>query len=128
MAYKKYRRKVVVFKNERQMKLVLNEIFEKEPYLDNKRYKWLGRLELDRYYPRLKLAFEYNGQQHYEPCLFFSKSERDAIERYNKQLERDDRKVKLCRKYGIKLVIIPYWIKLTKRNILRYIGRVNVNH
>ena len=49
-----------------------------------------------------KIAIEYHGKHHYEDMPFaFS-----PIEMYK---NRDNEKEKLCLKYGIKLIVIPYW-------------------
>ena len=117
-------KRVRVFKHERQMKVLLDSIYPDAIYIDNKRYKCLGGLELDRYYPILRLAFEYNGEQHYYPV--FGRTYAKATKQYQQQARRDIKKVKMCKVYNIKLVVIPYWIKLTRRNILRCISRTNV--
>jgi hypothetical protein len=82
-------------------------IFEKN-LLENfpsSRPKWLERLELDGYNEELSIAFEYNGKQHYEYVPFFHKNGPVNLEA---QKSRDRKKYKLCHKYGVKLVIIPY--------------------
>jgi glutaredoxin len=76
------------------------------------RPKWLknntgNRLELDGYCEELKIAFEYNGAQHYEHCTKFHKT----VEKFENQQRRDSLKMKLCAEHGVKLIIIPYWIK-----------------
>lgn len=81
------------------------------------RPKWLlnpetGKaLELDGYNKELEIAFEYNGIQHYsfEATPFFK-----TREQYNKQIERDKFKQRMCRKKGIILLIIPYNINRGK--------------
>lgn len=60
-----------------------------------------GALELDVYLPEHKLAFEYNGYHHYHELPFFG-----PIEVYKR---RDKEKAELCEKYGIRLIVIPYW-------------------
>lgn len=65
------------------------------------------KLELDCYNPKLKLAVEYNGIQHYRYTPKFHKNY--AI--FLNQRYRDYIKKQLCKKYNIKLIIVPYWIK-----------------
>jgi len=59
--------------------------------------KILG-LELDIYFPRLKLAFELNGIFHYEPIF--------GDEKLQKTISHDKQKFKLCRDKKISLCII----------------------
>ena len=56
------------------------EIFERvfEHKFPKCRPNWLERLELDGYCEELRIAFEYNGQQHYEMIPFFH----DTIEKF----------------------------------------------
>lgn len=71
-------------------------------------------LELDFYCETLKLAFEFQGEQH----RIYSGHFHGHPENYNKQLERDNIKRKLCKKKGVLLVEIfeedlndQIWIK-----------------
>jgi hypothetical protein len=64
-------------------------------------------LELDGYNEELKMAFEYNGEQHYKFCPFFHKSYEDLY----KQRDHDFFKKQKCAEYGIKLITIPYTVK-----------------
>jgi hypothetical protein len=73
------------------------------------RPKWLlnhtgHRLELDGYCEELKLAFEYNGIQHYEHRKKFHKT----AKAFKLQQQRDTLKLKLCVEHGVKLIIISY--------------------
>ena len=71
-------------------------------------------LELDIYIPELKLAFEYNGEQHYEWVKFFQKTEEEF-----KYLQYKDRcKKKLCKQEGITLIIIKYDEDLSEQLVL----------
>jgi hypothetical protein len=65
-------------------------------------------LELDCYNERLKLAVEYNGQQHYKYIPYFHKT-RDA---FQNQKYRDYMKRDLCQKNGIMLIEVPYTVKV----------------
>ena len=65
-------------------------------------------LELDCFNPELKLAVEYNGVQHYKYTPRFH-STKDAF--YNIKY-RDRIKEELCRKHGVKLIVVPYTVKL----------------
>lgn len=64
-------------------------------------------IELDGYNEDLKLAFEYNGKQHYERVNYWQRTE-NCLE---KQKERDVIKKELCEKHEIKLIIIPYTVE-----------------
>jgi hypothetical protein len=71
-----------------------------------KHYKTGYNLELDGYNEELKLAFEYNGIQHYKyrPDYFHKGGEHLFID----QQERDKIKIQMCNKLGIKVIVIPY--------------------
>jgi hypothetical protein len=63
-------------------------------------------LELDGYNEELEIAFEYNGEQHYNYPNVFHKTEHEFIE----QVRRDIFKRKICDKRGIYLIVIPYTV------------------
>lgn len=65
------------------------------------------RLELDGYNEKLKLAFEYQGQQHYNFSPYFHKTQED----FTNQVYRDKIKKEACDKKGITLIEIPYNIE-----------------
>lgn len=65
-------------------------------------------LELDCYNEELKLACEYNGIQHYEYTPYFHRT-KDA---FHNQKYRDHIKREACEKAGIKLIEVPYTVKI----------------
>eukprot|EP01114_Cavostelium_apophysatum_P005321 TRINITY_DN1615_c1_g1_i1.p2 TRINITY_DN1615_c1_g1~~TRINITY_DN1615_c1_g1_i1.p2 ORF type:complete len:559 (-),score=129.89 TRINITY_DN1615_c1_g1_i1:334-2010(-) len=65
-------------------------------------------MELDIYIPTLRLAFEYQGQHHYE---------NEDIQR------RDAEKRKACKLHSISLVSIPYWWDRSKESLLAEISK-----
>ena len=62
-----------------------------------------NKLHLDFYFPKLNLAIEYDGIQHYTPIEFFG-GEKALME----QKDRDKQKDKYCKNHNIKLIRIPY--------------------
>lgn len=64
-------------------------------------------LHLDGYCKEIKVAFEYNGQQHYSMRFTFNNSAEDL----EKQKIRDEIKVNRCKKQDVILIVVPYWIK-----------------
>jgi hypothetical protein len=64
-------------------------------------------LELDCYNEDLKLAVEYQGQQHYKHVPYFHKN----FESFRNQQYRDELKRIFCRDLGITLVEVPYTVK-----------------
>lgn len=67
-------------------------------------------MELDGFNKRLKIAFEYNGPQHYKFIKHYHKTFQSFVD----QLTRDEIKKDLCDKKDIILIIIPYNIKPNK--------------
>ena len=65
-------------------------------------------LELDVYNEELQLAIEYSWRQHYEFVPFFHKN----YEAFLNQKYRDEMKKTKCKEHGIKLIEIPYTVKL----------------
>jgi len=61
-------------------------------------------LELDGYNEELRIAFEYNGIQHYKWPNFTKNTVQDFIQ----QVRRDRYKTEMCDKNGVYLIIIPY--------------------
>ena len=106
-------------KKEVQMKQILNTVFPKDVSIDNGYYSFLmspkgAPLQLDRYYPDLKLAFEFDGAQHksYNPYMHKTKA---AFE-YLQQCDR--MKNEYCKALGIHLVRISHEKKITKAYIV----------
>mmetsp|Transcript_11394 Transcript_11394/g.15806 ORF Transcript_11394/g.15806 Transcript_11394/m.15806 type:complete len:103 (+) Transcript_11394:1-309(+) len=58
-------------------------------------------MQLDVFIPSLSLAFEYQGQQHYQDISVFSPQIRYQ--------GRDDQKKQACLQHNITLVEVPYW-------------------
>lgn len=69
----------------------------------------------DGYCDKLRIAFEYNGKQHYEHIVHFHKT----IEDFKVQQENDKKKIKLCADNNVSLLIIPYTVN--HNDILQYI-------
>jgi len=67
-------------------------------------------LELDGYCPELKIAAEYNGQQHYVWPNFTKMSYQEFLQ----QVERDRLKLEICQNLKICLIRIPYTVPLNR--------------
>lgn len=61
-------------------------------------------LELDCFNPRLRIAVEYNGAQHYKFIPYFHRNK----EAFANQKYRDEMKRVKCRENGITLIEVPY--------------------
>lgn len=80
-------------------------------------------LELDGYNEDLALAFEYNGYQHYEYPNCFHRTRRE----FEDQLRRDQLKIELCRKQGVRLVSIPHSEKDLEEFIRRALTSLGIS-
>ena len=112
---------------ENLMRVLLNSIFKDDCwYIDNGYYNFLKspkgyELQLDRYYPNLSLAFEYEGKQHEEDNPFFF---RDNQFEYLQECDRI--KEDLCAKYGIALIRIYHDEPLSAGLILSKLAYANI--
>jgi len=75
------------------------------------------KMELDRYYPLDRVAFEFNGPQHYVATGRFRKKEVDA------QRKRDRLKRQICKEKKIALVVVRPE-DLTLAGMLRKVGNL----
>lgn len=91
------------FKSEKLTRKIIQEITDLT--FPKKRPKCLKGLELDGYNKDLKVAFEYNGKQHYKYVPFYH---RNGIKDFIEQHFRDVIKKQLCSENGIELISIPY--------------------
>lgn len=94
------------FKTENTISNLIKKMFANHKFKKT-RPNWLNKLELDFYCEDLQLAFEYNGKQHYEYIEYIHVTE----EKFKELQKRDKLKQHLCKKYDVKLIIIPYTIK-----------------
>ena len=65
-------------------------------------------LELDGFNNLSRIAFEFQGQQHYERVARYQPKKGD----FERQQERDRFKRKKCISEGVRLIEVPYWIAL----------------
>lgn len=71
---------------------------------------WLKPQRLDLFIPDLKLAIEYQGEQHFMPIELFG-----GEEGFKTRKESDERKKKLCEANGINLEYINYYDDLLEK-------------
>ena len=93
--------------SQRWLFLQIQKLFPNEEIIEDYFHSELSRLtgvtvQFDIYLIHKNIAVEYHGKQHYEdiPSRFAN------VEMYQ---NRDREKKLLCKKNGIKLIIIPYW-------------------
>jgi len=72
--------------------------------LDNVKPDWLQGMEIDRYYPTLGIAIEFQGDQHYRTVPGMHQDPTD----FRKQLDIDTKKRQLIEGRGIKLHTINF--------------------
>ena len=111
------------FKGEALMKEFLSLLVYSKYYMDNPRVGFLRNpetdslMEFDRCYPNHRVAFEFNGTQHFMPTDFYGTA---TVE---KQQFRDSLKKKISSDSNIELVIIqPH--DLTLDGMLKKIGNL----
>lgn len=78
-----------------------------------------NNLELDGYNEELKLAFEYNGEQHYRKIKLWHKNGRTL----QNQKDIDKKKKEECKLKNIDLIIIPYTKSLDKNILFNFIKK-----
>ncbi len=92
---------------------IVRQIFEGEDIERHYRPSWLEGLELDIYVPGHKVAFEYQGIQHFRAVDHWG-----GEKQLRKQQEHDARKKKTCLERGINLICINYYEPLTTEFVI----------
>jgi hypothetical protein len=97
-----------LYKNEQECREILEKLTCKKFNKIVKMFVIDGTwYELDGYNEELKMAFEYQGEQHYFQIDHFHREDNSLL----KQQIRDEIKKRLCKKEKIKLIEIPYYIE-----------------
>ncbi|MGO3732056.1 MAG: hypothetical protein ACTJHC_02650 [Vagococcus sp.] len=103
--------------SETKMYNLIKEIFPEEEIIFHYRSEWLSYLEIDVYLPKLKMGFEYQGRQHFEPVDFFGGEDKFKIQQSN-----DIKKERICKENNVKLFKVNYDDPLNKKFIKRLIA------
>ena len=90
----------------------MKDIFPENEVVHQASPEWLGRQRFDIFIPELKLAIEYQGQQHYKPISLFG-----GEEGFLQTQKRDKLKFKLCAENGTKLIYFRYDEQITRKLI-----------
>ncbi len=103
------------FQKEEYIRDILSDIHGK-PFTKTRSLTWLkddttgNLLELDGYNEELKMAFEYQGEQHYNLTYY---NQYDSVKLLDIQ-RKDALKIKLCNENGVKLIIVSCDMLLLK--------------
>jgi len=98
--------------SETLLRQIVSQIFDGYALVPHHRPDWLNGLELDLHIPDLRLAFEYQGQQHFHPVAAWGGQE--ALGRLR---TRDAEKVRACKEAGVTLITVDYTEPLTQEHI-----------
>ena len=122
-------------KTQEKLSNIIKELFNTTIYNNYKGFGWLkikkGRQEIDIWVPDLKLAIEYDGEQHFRPVTFGGCSKEEAKKNFERTLFLDKVKNKKISKHPED---IKYFIrfdyreknKLTKEYVLQKLKEYNV--
>jgi hypothetical protein len=99
-------KKCTTWKEEQKLFKKIKKLFPNDLIEQHYKTDWIKLQNFDIYFVSHNIAIEYNGVQHYEPIEYFG-----GVEAFIKQVERDNRKRKLCLENDCALVEVPYWLK-----------------
>lgn len=91
---------------------IVSRLFPGEEIIRHHRPDWLAGLELDIFLPGRRLAFEYQGQQHFHPVKIWG-----GEEDLHKLRDRDAKKHQMCICESVSLIAIDYTEPLTETHV-----------
>lgn len=91
------------FVTETELYRIIKSLYPNYKVLHHYRSEWLGKQELDIFIPKLKLAIEYDGIQHFKPIEAWG-----GEEGLKKNIERDKMKEEKCLENNVNLVRFTY--------------------
>ena len=110
------------WKNQEKCREIFEQLFKvkfiKKRFYCFKNLKFKSYIEFDGYNEELKIAFEYQGYQHYVYPNYFQKNKIKFL----KQRSMDLFKQQYCSINKIKLFVVPYWVKDLENYIIKEIG------
>ena len=100
------------WKSEELMYESVKKVFSRNEVVHQHRPYFLhtrnGQMSYDVFVYGEKIAFEYQGKQHFEPVEYFG-----GKEHFEEQRKRDELKLKLSKENGIILIYVNYWEDIT---------------
>jgi len=82
---------------------LVKSVFEEYEVIRHARPSFLQRQHLDIYIPKLKLAIEYQGEQHFKPIDLWG-----GVEGLKTSQKRDEKKREVCKRHGIAISYFSY--------------------
>jgi len=126
-----------IFKSQKELKKIVKNILNTQVISNYRKFDWLknkNNMEVDLWCPKLKLAIEYDGKQHFEPVRFHGMTKKQAIINFKEQIKRDKLKTLLIKNHPDE---IKYFIRFNymdiinetsvKNKILRYFKGLNIS-
>lgn len=114
------------WKNEKRLGEILFQIFPTEKIETQDSLGFLGRQRVDYSIRGLKLAFEYDGEQHFRPVRFGGISKEEAQQNFAKQQKWDKTKNRLCQREGYQLIRIAYNENLNAKYIQKKVAQTKL--
>jgi len=93
---------------------LVKSVFKGYEAIRHAKLSFLGRQHLDIYIPELRLAVEYQGEQHFKPIDFWG-----GTEALKASQERDEKKREVCERHGIAIRYFSYKDEVSSELIRR---------
>ena len=93
---------------------LVKSVFKGYEVIRHAKPSFLGRQHLDIYIPELRLAIEYQGEQHFKPIDFWG-----GVEGLKASQERDENKGEVCKRHGIAIRYFSYKDEVSSELIQR---------
>lgn len=101
-------------KGAEELLLIVRELFPNQKVELEYNVAYRGSLFLDIYLPRLKIAFEYDGELHFK----YNEHFHGTKDNFLKAQRRDNDKDEQCERRGISLIRVAYNEEMTKELVL----------